>query len=187
MDETMVSKEQNKEKAAKVKSRGNHNIAYMAVAVIVVVIAVVAFLEYSVINASAAVGDTVSVYYTGSFTNGTVFGTNVGGTPLNFTIGAGQIIPGFNDAVIGMHVGQTKNVTIPPSEGYGYVNQSKIISVPISDFGSNVPKVGGLVATSTGIEGEVTAVNTTNVTVDFNSPLAGKTLLFSIKLLAIRK
>lgn len=159
-------------------------LMYSAIAVIIIAAALVL---YSFSVPVVVAGDTVSVYYTGSFTNGTVFGTNVGGTPLNFTVGANQVIPGFEDAVIGMKVGESKTVSVPPDEGYGYVNQSRIISVPISDFGNNTPTVGEIVTTATGSQGEITVINATNAIVNFNSPLAGKTLVFSIKVVAIGK
>ena len=134
-----------------------------------------------------AAGDNVSVYYTGSYSNGTIFGSNVGQLPLNFTAGSNQLISGFSDAVIGMRLNQTKNVTVPPSEGYGSVNQSLFVTVPKAQFGNQTITVGEVVSTSTGMQGMITAINATNVTVDFNPPLAGKTLQFQIRVVAIRK
>jgi len=158
---------------------------------LVVVLAIAGVIAYIVVGNAPSqyvkVGDNISVYYTGSFTNGTVFGSNVGGPLLNFTVGSPQIIPGFDNAVVGMKVGQTKNVTIPSQDAYGPVNQSKIIGVPLTSFNSSKIKVGSLITSSSGQQGVVTALNATSATVDFNSPLAGHTLIFEIKVAAIRK
>ena len=70
-------------------------------------------------GATAAVGDTVTVHYRGSFTNGSVFDTSYGGNPYSFRLGAGQVIPGFDQGVVGMRVGGKRRLTIPPSLGYG--------------------------------------------------------------------
>lgn len=157
--------------------------------VAVIVIAVVAIGVYYAINISAAsvvaAGDNVSVYYTGKFTNGTVFGTNVGATPLNFTVGAHQLITGFDQGVVGMRLNQTKNITVSPIEGYGEVNQSLIVTVPLSRFGNQSVTLGMRIQTAGGAQGVVTLVNATNATVNFNPPLAGKTLVFQIRVVKI--
>jgi FKBP-type peptidyl-prolyl cis-trans isomerase FkpA len=70
-------------------------------------------------GATAAVGNTVTINYTGMFTNGTVFDTSVGRTPIQFQLGAGQVIPGFEQGIVGMKVGGKRRITIPPSLGYG--------------------------------------------------------------------
>ena len=138
-----------------------------------------------------AAGDIVNVSYTGTFTNGTVFDSNVGGHQLQFTAGAGQLIKGFDDAVIGMRLGEEKNVTIPVNEAYGEINPALIVSVPSNTFGNHTVQVGSIIRRSLNNtqvqQGVVTAVNATNVTVDFNPPLAGQTLIFQIKVLSIKK
>lgn len=157
----------------------------------IVVITVVVYLMFgSAPVQTVASGDTVEVYYTGSFTNGTVFDSNFGKQPLTFTVGSGQLIKGFDDAVIGMGVNETKNVTLSPSEAYGQINPALIVSVPLSSFGNQSVEKGMTVTSNTTggqVSGTVTSVNLTNVTVDFNSPLAGKTLLFTIKVIGIQK
>jgi FKBP-type peptidyl-prolyl cis-trans isomerase len=70
-------------------------------------------------GATAAVGDTVTVHYRGTFTNGSVFDTSYGGNPFSFRLGAGQVIPGFDQGIVGMRVGGKRRLTIPPSLGYG--------------------------------------------------------------------
>lgn len=161
---------------------------------IVVLLAILAAGYVLVSKASlpvVAVGDTIQVNYTGSFTNGTVFGSSAGGQPLNFTVGAGQLIPGFDQAVVGMKLHQRKTVTIPVDQAYGPVNPSLIIQVARSQFGNQTVQVG-MTVTQTAQNGQqaqgiITAVNATNVTVDFNSPLAGQTLVFNITVVGIQK
>ena len=158
----------------------------------VLAVAIVLGLVYMATNSNAAapvvaVGDKISVYYTGTFQNGTVFDSNFGKKPLNFTVGSGELIKGFDQGVVGMQLNQTKNITVTPEEGYGLVNQSLIVVVPISVFGNRSVSIGTAVTAPSGQSGIVTAVNATNATVDFNPPLAGKTLLFEIKVVAIQK
>ncbi len=167
---------------------------YQYLVVAIVAIAVVAIGVYVVFSAGTQVvvsGDNVSVYYTGSFSNGTVFQSDFGGQPLNFIVGANQVIPGFNNAVIGMMLNQTKNVTIPVNEAYGQVNPNLFVSVPVNAFGNQTIKIGQTVLEKIPnggqVTGIVTKVNTSNVTVDFNPPLAGHTLIFTIKIIGIKK
>jgi FKBP-type peptidyl-prolyl cis-trans isomerase 2 len=162
------------------------------IAILAVIIAAVIGLIYMVANSNAAnvtvaVGDNVSVFYTGTFTNGTVFDTNLGKQPLNFTVGTGQMIKGFDQAVIGMKVNQTKTVTLTPDEAYGPVNQSRIVTVPRSQFGNSVIAVGMQVQTQNGAVGTISAFDANTVTVDFNPALAGQTLIFTIKVVSIQK
>jgi len=139
-----------------------------------------------------ASGDTVSVYYTGTLTNGTQFDSNVGKQPLQFTVGSGQLIAGFDQAVVGMKLNETKTVTIPSDQAYGPVRQNLVISLPRKDFGNQTINVGMIITetspqTGQQIRGIVKALNATNVTVDFNSPLAGQTLIFKITVAQIQK
>jgi peptidylprolyl isomerase len=183
---------------------------YIVGIIVIIALIVVIYLEVSSSNAKGSAnttstnaglgtssnaqmvssGDTVEVYYTGTLTNGTVFDTNVGKQPLQFTVGSGQVIAGFDQGVIGMQLNQTKTITLPPSEAYGEVNQSLIIIVPIKDFGNQSVTVG-MTVTKTVVgneyQGTVTSVNSTNATIDFNPPLAGKTLIFQIKVIGIQQ
>jgi len=141
--------------------------------------------------AQAKNGDTVKVDYTGTLENGTVFDTSVGGEPLNFTLGAGQVIPGFEKAVLGMKVGESKTVTIPAAEAYGQyndnwvevVNRENLTNIPNPEVGEQLqgPRPDGNIGVGT-----ITNVTNTTITVDFNSPLAGKNLTFEIKLISIQ-
>jgi len=174
---------------AKAKNTGIKPLYLVGAAIIIILLVGIVYVLFNSTSATVAeTGDNVSVYYTGKFTNGTVFNTNVGSAPFNFTIGKNEVITGFNNAVIGMKVGENKTVALPPSEAYGEVNQSLIITVPKSRFAnSSSVKVGMIVTTGTGQQGEVIAVNATNATVDFNPPLAGKTLVFQIELVSVKK
>ncbi len=164
----------------------SHLIAIVAV-IAVIIIGVVYMATNGASAQTVAAGDNISVYYTGTFTNGTVFDSNVGGQPLNFTVGRGQLIKGFDQGVVGMKLNQNKTLTLPPAEAYGEVNQSLIVAVPRSDFGNVSVQVGGTVTTNAGRRGIITALNATTATVDFNPPLAGQTLIFQIKVVSIKK
>jgi len=136
----------------------------------------------SVINGVKA-GDTVSVDYTGRLVNGSVFDTSIGRVPLEFTVGAGQMISGFDAAVIGMRVGEEKTITLPPEEAYGAPNPANIVAVPAANI-PNGTKVGDTLY-SGGTAVKVVAVTNETVTIDANHPLAGKTLIFDIKIVKI--
>lgn len=160
-----------------------------ALAAIVIVIAIIGVIYVAIGSASAetvATGDTVGVYYTGTLTNGTVFDSNVGKEPLTFTVGSGQVIQGFDQAVIGMKINESKTVTLPENEAYGPVNPKLIVVVPLSVFG-NETVTKGMTVSNGQAQGTVTQVNATNATVDFNPPLAGQTLIFKITIATIQK
>lgn len=137
-----------------------------------------------------AAGDTIKVYYTGTLTNGTQFDSDVGGNPLQFTVGSGQVIMGFDRGVIGMKLNETKTITIPANEAYGEINSQLIINVPLAKFGNQTVYVGMHVSEITNgqqLRGIVKAVNATTATIDFNHQLAGQTLIFNIKVVEIQK
>ncbi|OIO26307.1 hypothetical protein AUJ14_02070 [Candidatus Micrarchaeota archaeon CG1_02_55_22] len=150
-------------------------------------------------SAAAAGGPVVSVSYVGFFENGTVFDTNVRSAaeknnlsltrpfePLNFTLGAGQMIPGFEDAVALMAVGAEKTIRLAPEEAYGEWSPELLVNVSRKNLeDANVTvETGAWVYTSQGGAGRITYFDAANATVDFNSPLAGKTLYFNVTLLA---
>ena len=140
----------------------------------------------------AKVGDTVRVEYTGKFEDGQIFDSNKGREPLEFTLGEGKIIPGFEKAVVGMEVGEEKTVKIPPEEGYGEYIEGLVADVERERFPEDlklevgrqlvIPQKNGnqLIVT-------ITKVTDSKVTLDANHPLAGKTLIFDIKLKEIVK
>ncbi|MBU1198012.1 peptidylprolyl isomerase [Candidatus Micrarchaeota archaeon] len=145
-------------------------------------------------------GDVVSVDYLGRLENGTVFDTNIkeeaekagmsrpAYEPLQFQVGAGQMIAGFDRALVGMRVGETKTVELPPEEAYGEYNDGLIRAFPLSELeGIGAPaEVGLTVRAANGLSGVITSVNDTSVTIDFNHRLAGKSLIFDITLKSIQ-
>jgi len=150
---------------------------------------------------AAAKGDTVSVNYIGKLTNGTLFDTSIkeeaqkagfalrpSYAPLSFTVGAGQMIPGFDAAVVGMKIGEEKTVSLSPDQAYGEKRADAIITVPLANIGnSSGMKVGALIYAQNGATGKVTEINATDAKVDFNHELAGQTLVFTIKMVNITK
>ncbi len=168
---------------------GIKSVYIFAILIIIGLVVIYVATNYAA-SPVVAPGDTINVTYTGAFTNGTVFDSNVGKSPLQFTVGSGQVIPGFDNGVIGMKVNEERTITIPANEAYGEINPALITVVPLATFGNQTVKVGmGVGKTVNGqqISGVITAVNKTDATIDFNPPLAGKTLVFNITILSIKK
>jgi peptidylprolyl isomerase len=160
-----------------------------------IVLAVILMIGVMITGCSAAVagnGDTVQVHYTGKLADGTVFDSSAERGPLEFTLGAGQMIPGFEKAVFGMKVGEKKTVTIPADEAYGPYRDELVVEVPREKLPSDVtPEVGqqlGMRLPDGGtIIVTITDVSDNNtVTIDTNHPLAGKELTFEIELVKIK-
>ncbi len=137
-------------------------------------------------------GDRVRVHYTGRLEDGQEFDSSRGGDPLEFTIGAGEVIPGFDEGVSGMTPGETKTVEIEPEDAYGQPREQLVgtISREAAQFPVE-PQVGMyfLLPLPDGNQLEVTVTEVTDfhVTVDGNHPLAGKKLIFDIELLEINQ
>ena len=135
--------------------------------------------------------DTVKVHYTGKLTTGEVFDSSEGREPLEFTVGAGQMIQGFDAAVNGMELNEKKTITIPSEEAYGPVNEGLVQQVERTQLPEDMqPEVGQMLVAS-GPNGEqhqvtVTAVSEADVTIDANHPLAGKDLIFDVELVEIK-
>lgn len=140
--------------------------------------------------AQAQQGDTVRVHYTGQFDDGTVFDSSVDREPLEFTIGAGQVITGFEQAVVGMAPGETKREKIPSANGYGDRHEEMVLEVDRRQLppGMN-PEVGQelqlMQPNGDPIPVVVTDISDTTVTLDANHPLAGQDLVFDIELVEI--
>ena len=136
-------------------------------------------------------GDKVKVEYVGSLEDGTVFDSSeMHDAPLEFVVGAGQLIKGFDDAVIGMKIGEEKEIRLPPDEAYGAHNPEFVKDMPRGCFPQDQdiqPGMMFMVALQDGrqIPVRISKVSDENITVDLNPPLAGKTLVFKIKLLEI--
>jgi len=135
----------------------------------------------------AGEGDTVSVHYTGTLDDGSEFDSSEGSDPIKFVLGEPGMIPGFEQAIYGMKVGETKTVTIPAAQAYGPRNENLVMEIELEDFPGGSAKVGQKVQVSFGNgTAVVTEVSETTVTLDANFFLAGKDLTFEIRLVDIR-
>ena len=132
----------------------------------------------------AEIGDSVEVHYRGTLENGDVFDSSLNRDPLQFVIGSGQMIAGFDNAVRGMSVGDTVMARLEPAEAYGEVDPALIDEFPISQAPEGI-KVGDQVSVS-GIPAVVTIVSDSTVTVDANHQLAGEILTFEIQMMVIK-
>ena len=135
-------------------------------------------------------GDTVRISYTGTLTDGTVFDTSEGRDPLEFTIGTGQIIPGLDQAMPGMAVGEKKRVEIGVMEAYGPSDSDRVLEVPVDELPADIPREVGITLAMQGPDGaqvpvRVVAVSDTKMTLDANHPLAGQDLVFDVELVSI--
>ncbi len=140
--------------------------------------------------AQAKQGDTVNVHYTGKLQDGTVFDTSRSRRPLQFTIGKGQVIAGFEQAVIGMNTGESKTTTIPVDQAYGRRRDDMIVTMQRDQLPPDLnPEVGQRLELTQmddqTILVTVTDKTDTTMTLDANHPLAGKELTFDIELVAI--
>lgn len=138
----------------------------------------------------ASKGSTVKVHYTGRLTSGEEFDSSAGREPLEFEVGAGMMIKGFDDAVVGMSVGDKKTITIPPHEGYGESNPEMIIDFPRDRFPAEmVPEAGMQLNMSNGAGQNfpvtIVEVKDDSVTLDANHFLAGKDLIFDIEIVEV--
>ncbi len=139
---------------------------------------------------AAKQGDAVKVNYTGRLEDGTVFDSSEGREPLAFTVGNGQVIPGFDAAVDGMEVGDAKTITVPSTEAYGPYREDMVLTVPREQLPEGLdPEVGQQLQMGQSQEDmlivSVTEVTDDTITLDANHPLAGKDLTFEIELVAI--
>lgn len=135
-------------------------------------------------------GDEVEVEYTGSFDDGTVFDSSSGREPLKFSVGEGMVIPGFDNAVLELKVGDEKKIKIEPKDAYGEVNPALTKKVPMENLPKGQkPEVGMtlILQAPTGqkIPARISELNNKEVTIDLNHPLAGKRLNFKIKILNV--
>lgn len=140
--------------------------------------------------AQAKSGDTVKVHYTGKLNDGTVFDSSVEREPLEVTIGAGQVIPGFEKGIIGMAPGETKSISIGKDEAYGEHRQELTMEVNKSDFPESItPEIGQMLQMKNPngdlIRVVVSEIKDDTVTIDANHPLAGKDLTFDLELVSI--
>lgn len=135
-------------------------------------------------------GDVVSVDYKGTLAGGEVFDSSEGREPLKFTVGSSQVIPGFEQAVVGMEPGESKQVEIPSDQAYGQHNPAMLLRVERSNIPAELELKVGLNIVGRDQENNETRFTVTefsdeSVTLDANHPLAGKDLTFDIKLVEI--
>ena len=136
-------------------------------------------------------GDNVSVHYTGTLDDGTKFDSSHDrGEPISFTLGAGQMITGFDSAVTGMSIGESKTVKLSSDQAYGSINPEAIQVVPKTQFPDGFEFIQGGVVEGQYPNGQmfratITDVGESEATVDFNHPMAGKTLNFEIELVSV--
>ena len=141
-------------------------------------------------SSSVQNGNTIKVHYTGRFEDGMIFDSSMGGNPLEFTLGNHEVIPGFEDAALGMTVGDTKTVSIEPKDAYGDYNEGLVVDMPREYFPEEIsPEVGMrlIIVDNNGEELPVVVseIHDESVRLDANHPLAGKKLIFDIELVDI--
>ena len=134
-------------------------------------------------------GSKVTLHYTGTLDDGSVFDSSEGREPLAFTVGEHQVIRGFEDGVLGLSIGQEKKIDIAPEQGYGQKHDQLIQQVPKELFKDFSPEKGQQIGLM-GKDGRqmmasVTDVTSTHVTLDLNHALAGKNLHFSVKIVSV--
>lgn len=139
---------------------------------------------------AAAIGDTVTIHYTGRLVDGTEFDSSRGTEPLRVTLGQGETIAGFENAVLGMLPGEQKSVTIPCDEAYGERNDAMTQTLPRAVIPEDIELEVGLVLTARSPEGQTVSFSVAQfddeqVVVDGNHPLAGKDLVFDLELVAV--
>ncbi|WP_309083123.1 peptidylprolyl isomerase [Chelativorans sp.] len=138
----------------------------------------------------AKTGDIVRVHYRGRLTDGTEFDSSEGREPLEFQVGGGQVIPGFERQVEGMEVGEKSTVTVPADDAYGMRDERQVQSVPREALPDDLDLRVGARLTATTRDGKqipltVVDVDDQQVTVDANHPLAGQDLVFDLELVEI--
>lgn len=136
-------------------------------------------------------GDTVAVHYTGKLDDGEVFDSSKGRDPLEFQVGSGQVIPGFDRAVSGLGIGESREIRLDPEEAYGEPREDLVVDVDRSQFPAEAePAVGQQVqvqvAPGQNRVATIQEIGDENIKLDLNHPLAGKPLTFDVELVEIR-
>ncbi|MGV8175797.1 MAG: FKBP-type peptidyl-prolyl cis-trans isomerase [Methanothrix sp.] len=140
--------------------------------------------------AQAKIGDTVKVHYNGKLYTGILFDTSEGSDPLEFEIGSGCLIAGFEEAVVGMSPGESKTVQIPPEKAYGMYRDDRVFKIDKKDLPEEIVPAEGMtleVCASNGVAVpvQITDIEGSTITLDANHPLSEQTLTFEIKLVEI--
>jgi FKBP-type peptidyl-prolyl cis-trans isomerase 2 len=135
-------------------------------------------------------GDTIKIHYHGRLADGTTFDSSAGRSPLEFTVGSGAVIKGFDDGVQGMAVGDKKTIEIPFLHAYGPEDPTMIIEFPVDKLPEDLKPEVGMQLNMNNAEGQqfqvvVTEINDQNIVLNANHPLAGKDLIFDLELVEI--
>jgi peptidylprolyl isomerase len=140
--------------------------------------------------AQAKMEDTVVLHYTGSFRDGEIFDSSLDREPFEFTIGQGMVISGLEKGIVGMNEGESRTLNIPAEEAYGPRREDLLAVIGRSQMPANIDLKTGIVLQARAPDGGMTSVmvrdvDDENVTLDFNHPLAGKELVFEVKLIKV--
>lgn len=168
---------------------GNRSIKVVRSFVLAILYPLLLFIEDGFM-VQAKAGDTAIVHYTGKLEDGSVFDSSVGGEPLQFLLGSGQVIPGFEDAILGMAPGESKTEVIPCDQAYGDWAEDMVLQVERQAMPEDMPVEVGQQLELHHPSGEVVAVTVTamdddKITLDANHPLAGQDLTFELQLVAL--
>ena len=139
---------------------------------------------------AAKAGDTLRIHFTGRLEDGTVFEESEGDAPLEFMLGTGDVIPGLDQGVVGMAAGETRVLRIAPEEAYGLRDEARVQTIPLEAVPDHIPTELGTQLQIQTEDGQTVPVvvsdkTDSNVELDANHPLAGKTLIFNVTLVEI--
>ena len=133
----------------------------------------------------------VSVHYTGTFPDGEVFDSSEGRGPLTYLVGHGQMIPGFEQEMLGAAVGEKRDFTLTPDRAYGDRDEGAVQQIPRDQFPEEMEIEEGMMLGAQSHQGPIqftiVSIEGDSVTVDFNHQMAGKTLKFSVEVISVRK
>lgn len=166
------------------RSSLSSNLAVTAMAVGAALVAAACGADPTPTPNVAGDGETVGIHYTGTLDDGTVFDSSEGRDPLSFTLGTGQVVPGFEAAVRGMSLGETKTVTIQPDQAYGPRRAELIGLIPPEQVPEGVA-VGDQLRAANGQVAVVVEITEEGVRMDANHPLAGLALTFKLELVSV--